>query len=165
MSISAWLSFFCVVCFPWSICLWITWVAGRRMYETRDYVYAPLVVKKKRDWSACLVSLMKISSEVTSLRQTMWCYDNGHTSVPILWGAASSPKHDWKKNIFAAYASQCIDAFWFLSSKEDVFHYQASKPWWAHRSLLLEHVAEVLHSLWIGSRAIYYANRTAVHAQ
>ena len=154
----------CVVCFPCSICLWTTWVAGHRTYETRDYVYAHLAVKRKRDWSACLVSLMKISTEVTSLRQTMWCYDNGHTSVPILRGAASSSKHGSKRIISAAYATQCIDAFWFLSSKEDASYYQASKPWWAHRSLLLEHVAEIQHSLWIGIRAIYYANRAAVHA-
>lgn len=57
----------------------------------KDYVYEHLVVKRKGDELGCLVSLMEIITEVTSLRQTMWCYDSDHSSVPALWGAASSP--------------------------------------------------------------------------
>lgn len=50
----------------------------------KDYVYEHLVVKRKGDELGCLVSLMEIITEVTSLRQTMWCYDSDHSSVPAL---------------------------------------------------------------------------------
>lgn len=98
-----------MVSFPYSMCLWITWVAGCRMYETRHYVYAYWVVKRKADWSACLVSPMKISTEIVSLRQTSWFYDNGNIFIPIFWGAALPSKYIWKRVITAAHAKQCID--------------------------------------------------------
>lgn len=153
----------CVVCFPCSICLWITWVAGCRMCETRLCLHTLGSEEEKR-----LVSLLGFTDEnkywshfSEKMWQWQWPYLCSHSLRSCLITKTWLKKDHYCSICTSVY--RWSDAFWFLSSKEVTFYYHASKPRWAHRSLLLEHVAEILHSVRIGSRTIYRVDRAAVH--
>lgn len=122
----------CDICFPCSICIWITCVASHRMNEMGVYVYAHLVVKRKKR----LVSLLGFTDE-----NKYWSHFSETNNVvlwqwPYLYSCSLTSciitKTLLKKKHFY---SICIDTFWFLSSEEDVFYYQASEPQKAHSNL------------------------------